>query len=154
MSGLWINREPELEYLYPQDKTDYEVEKIVYEAIDEENPERGIVYFVKWAGYEFDPDLATSVLSAEEMKYCPYLLYRWKLAGKERVPTAIGSSMTRSMSIVKGVFWSFIEGLEVGEQCMRIAVNIYFQIRFEDSFYFDQLKLNKTNAKVILVLSN
>jgi len=80
------------------------------------------------------------------MRFCPWVLYEWKRKFSKSTPTPLGASSNANLG--GGEFNKYIEGLEEGEQCIRIAVSIYFQHRLADSFLKDQLAQNKSNFKV------
>jgi len=112
----------------------------------------GKMYWVKYKNFPYDKDAESSLLSEEEMRFCPWVLYEWKRKFYKSTPTPLGASSNANKGC--GEFHKYIEGLEEGEQCIRIAVIIYFQHRFAESFLKDQLAPNKSNSKVSYYIKN
>ncbi len=86
------------------------------------------------------------------MRFCPWVLYEWKRKFSKSTPTPLGASSNPNIGC--GEFYKYIEGLEERKQCIQIAVKIYFQHRFADSFLKDQLAQNKSNSKVSYYIKN
>ena len=103
----------------PQDETDYEVEKIVSEYF---HSKWGMCYFVKYVNHEFLENDEHLLLQGE-MFNCPRVLHDWK-------------------------YRDATKRHETGDQCMIIAVNIYFQHSFGQEFIENQLRRNKSDPKV------
>ena len=129
----------------PQDETDYEVEKIVSEYF---HSKWGMCYFVKYVNHEFLENDQHLLLEGE-MFNCTGVLHDWKYRDANPKPKYYGAvSLNKDDTNEVGEFWKFIEGHETGDQCMIIAVNIYFQHSFGQEFIENQLRRNKSDPKV------
>ncbi len=92
-------------------------------------------YIVKYVDYEFLENDEHLFLEGE-MFNCRLVFHQWKYRNANPKPKYYGAaSISKADTKEVGEFWKFIEGHETGDQCMSIAVNIYFQYLFWTGIY-------------------